>query len=100
MGLLSTEVEVLLAGVNIKWYEAKGYEIPRVKDKNRHRKMVVPRGTKITVKIDDLPHGSEIKIKTQCDCCGKTSEIQYCDYLKNNHDGKTYCRPCAMKIFN
>ena len=100
MGLLSTEVEVLLAGVNIKWYEAKGYEIPRIKDRNRHRKMVVPRGTKIIVKIDDLPHGSEIKIKTQCDCCGKTSEIQYCNYLKNNHDGKTYCRPCAMKIFN
>ena len=39
MGLITKEVEVLLHGNTIKYYENLGYEIPREKDKTN--KMVV-----------------------------------------------------------
>ena len=97
MGLLSTEVEVTLQGVNISYYENLGYKIPRIKRKNR---FCVPRNTKINVKIDDLSYGSGVIVDVNCDLCGKEYQETYNDYNKHNYDGKCYCRSCANKLFN
>lgn len=97
MGLLSTEVEVLLQGINIKYYENLGYEIPRTKTKYG---LCVPKGTKIKVKTEDLSYGSSVTVDVNCDLCGKKYKEKYRDYYKHNHDGKCYCHACANKLFN
>jgi len=99
MGLISTEVEVTLDSKTIKWYEEKGYEIPRWID-NRGR-LKVKRGTKILVKIGDLPDGSGAKINVQCDGCGKLLEgIRWDNYNKYiKEDEKYYCQKCSNNLF-
>lgn len=52
MGLITKEVEILLTN-NVKYYEDLGYKIPR--EKNKQGKLTVPIGSKILVKINDLP---------------------------------------------
>lgn len=94
MSIVSSEVEINLHNRNIRYYENLGYEIPRYYDKLNHKESV-KRGTKIMVNVKDLSHGSQIKIKVQCDYCGKIFDVVYHDYLLNNHDGKTYCNHCA-----
>ena len=37
MGIINEKIEVLLHGINIKYYEDLGYEIPRYYDK-KHKK--------------------------------------------------------------
>ena len=96
MGLISTEVEVGLGNKNIKYYENLGYEIPRYYDKN-NRKESVKRGSKIKVNVQDLSHGSQVKVTVQCDYCGKIYDIVYKDYCVSNHNGKTFCNYCANK---
>ena len=51
--LLTKQVEVLLHGDRIKYYEDLGYEIPRVKNYN-YNYYYVPRGSKIIVNVEDL----------------------------------------------
>lgn len=94
MGLVTETVEVILSGKNIKYYENLGYEIPR-KD-NGKIKIKSP----LMVRVDDLPTGSSVIVQTMCDCCGKYSTNKYQDYIKQIHNGKTYCYPCSMKILN
>ena len=80
--LLSKEVEVGLAGTNIKHYENLEYEIPITINKNG--KLIVPKGIKIRVKIEDLPIYSKIKVKVLCDYCKeKIVEKTYQDYYKS-----------------
>lgn len=98
MGLISTEVEVILNGQMIKHYENLGYEIPRYK--NVKNKLVVKKGTKIIVNISDLPKNSNVYVDVKCDCCNKKYSMKYTTYNKHNHDLKIYCFDCAMKIFN
>jgi len=99
MGLISTEVWVGLEPKTIKWYEEKGYEIPRWID-NRGR-LKVKRGTKILVKIKDLPDSSNVKVDVQCDGCKKLLEgipwDNYNKYIKE--DGKYYCQKCSNNLF-
>lgn len=96
MGLINTEVEIGICN-NASYYESLGYEIPRVKKKGV---MCVPRGTKITVRIEDLSHSARADVEVNCDCCGKIYKIKYSNYMRGNHEGKTYCHHCATKIFN
>lgn len=99
MGLITEEVWVTLEPKTIKWYEDKGYEIPRWID-NRGR-IKVKRGTKILVNVKDLPNSSGAKINVQCDGCGKLLEgipwDNYNKYLKE--DGKYYCQKCSNNLF-
>jgi len=91
--LKSKFVEVGLNGYNIKRYRELGYTIDQYK--NKSCEYVVRRGSKIIVKIEDLPHGSAAKVICICDSCGKSCEISYCNYNKNKKkDGKTFCRKC------
>ena len=97
--LITEEIEVSLNNKTIKYYEDLGYEIPRYYNKANNR-MMVKRGTKILVKVEDLPIGSETKVKVKCDKCGKEYKLSYSSYIKVVHDGKNYCKKCASKVLN
>ena len=99
MGLLTKEVEVQLSSQNIDHYEKLGYEIPRYYNKNSCT-WRVKRGTKIIVKISDVPPKSHIEVDLDCDCCGKTYKSLYSNYSRRNHDGKTYCADCSRTVLN
>ena len=98
MGLISTEVEVTIGAKNLKHYEELGYEIPKHRGKNY--KMVVPRGTKIMVKVEHLTKGSRAKVDVKCDGCGEIYKLSYSDYINQVHEGKIFCNNCAKKIGN
>ncbi len=99
--LISKEVEITLAGKWIKYYEDLGYEIPRVtrhyeyKNHSSYSRRFCPNGTKIKVKVEDLPLGSSsARVKCQCDNCGKITEMSYSKYVEQNTNGITYCFDC------
>ena len=97
MGLITKTVFVELR-TNVKYYEELGYEIPYVK--NKKGKLFVPRGTKLEVKVEDLPKESHIIVERECDGCGKKKFIEYRAYLKQvREDGKIYCSKCAMNEY-
>lgn len=98
MGLLCTEVEIGVNGRNAIYYEDLGYEVPKHLDKSGNT--CVKNGTKITVKVNDLPHGSSAQIPAECDHCKKQYTIIYNNYNKINRDGKIYCRQCGTLLFN
>lgn len=50
MGLITNEVEITLNNRTIRWYENKGYEIPKYYNKKRC-KYITKSGTKIKVKV-------------------------------------------------
>lgn len=95
MGLITEEVEVLLNGKNIRYYESIGYEIPRMKSFGAMR---VPKGTKIIVPVIDLSPTSSALVEIQCDCCGMIYKRPYAQYYTYNHQGKMYCKSCAITI--
>ena len=97
--LLTKEIEVNLSSRNIKWYESKGYIIPKWKDKKG--RISIKQGTKLIVKIEDLPINSHAKINISCDECGKTiKNIKWVDYLKHLHENNNYyCQKCANNLF-
>ena len=98
MGLIGDYIEVGLNGTNIKHFEDLGYEIPRVKDK--WGKIIVPRGTKIKVKIEDLTQYSKATVSLECDCCHKIYDTTYSTYTSYNDNGLIYCSSCASKLKN
>ena len=93
MGLITKEVEVTLGVRNIKYYEKLGYEIPKYENKNH--KLVVRKGTKIQVKIEDLSIGSNVEVEYECDMCHKIFTTRYDVYSTHNKNGKTLCPYCA-----
>ena len=93
MGLITKEVEVTLGVRNIKYYEKLGYKIPKYE--NRNHELVVKRGTKIKVKIEDLSSGSNVEIEYECDMCHKLFTTRYDVYSTHNKNGKTLCPYCA-----
>lgn len=103
--LLTQEVEVGVCGSEKKYYENLGYKIPVVEHiytkKNGDITIIrttTPRGTKIKVKVQDLPKGSNYKVKCKCDICGKITTNMWNDYIQNNHNGKTYCNKCSSML--
>ena len=96
MGLLTKEVEVTLSPKNIKYYENLGYEIP--KRLNKKGRLVYNQNVKIKVKVEDIPNGSHTLVEVQCDCCKKTKNIIYNNYIRCNHNGIYYCLKCAPSI--
>ena len=102
MGLISKEVEISLTSRVLKWYENKGYKIPRVK--NNSYKFVVPKGTNMWVKVEDLPNGSRALVEVKCDCkdCKNPylKPITWENYKRNlREDGKYYCQKCGTNLF-
>jgi hypothetical protein len=69
MSIKEEFVEIVLNPRNIKHYENLGYYIPR--ETNKYGNLTVKKGTKILVKVSDLPKGSGVKITAICEKCGK-----------------------------
>jgi len=96
--LITKEVEVGLKPQTVKWYEDKGYKIPRIFKKG---KMVVERLAKIIVNVNDLPDNSHVLVDVKCDNCGKEifgMELRsYKKYMQN--DGKYFCHECVRKLY-
>ena len=92
--LLSKEVEVTINSSNFNHYLKKGYEFPM--KLNSHKKPTAIEGSKIIVKVEDLPISSGIEIKCTCDFCGKELVNKYGTYnnqMKKN--GFIRCTSCA-----
>jgi hypothetical protein len=97
MAILEKEVWVRLGGTNYKHYESLGYEIPRYVD-NQNR-LSIKKGTKILVKIEHIPKGSQtIKVTKICDECGKiVINVPYAVIINSRKkgDGKDRCKSCV-----
>jgi len=96
MAILSKEVEIGLNSRAIKWYGTIGYEIPKTKDKWGN--ISTPRGTKITVNVEDLSDSSSTLVDIKCDCCGdEFIGVRWFEYKRLlKEDGKYYCQKCAL----
>ncbi|MBZ9622857.1 hypothetical protein G9F71_008325 [Clostridium sp. FP2] len=97
--LLTKEMEVSIGMKNMKYYEEKGYIIPKVKDGRGI--MRIQRGsTKIKVKVEDLQGRSRGVVDVQCDECNTSKPLEWGVYTRCiNEDGKYYCKPCASKLY-
>ena len=97
MGLISTEVEIGVNGTNVSYWEDKGYFIPRV---NRDCRYIIPRGTKIKVKVEDLLSYSNAKVQVECDCCKKEYTRRYNAYYnaQTRINNLWYCLHCEKKV--
>jgi hypothetical protein len=96
--ILEKEVWVTIVGINAKYYEKLGYNIPKRIDK--YGKLTIPRRTKILIKTNDLPERSHIKVTKICDECGKKIPNQPYDAInlcRKQGDGKDRCKDCSPK---
>lgn len=60
-----------------------------------------PQGTRIIVKVEDLPKSSNVELTKICDDCEKTilnQKYQYILRSREKSDGKDRCRKCANVI--
>lgn len=100
--LISKEVEVNLTSKVIKHYEELGYEIPRYKNNGT---LSVKTGTKIIVKVNDLPITSLVRVEVECDYCGKYHPKAYGKYISGRKFiQKDACSECCnlkqQEVFN
>lgn len=99
MAIKEKEVSLSVNGRNYKYFEEKGYKIPRYFDKNN--KVKVDINKKILVKIEDLQEGSRAKVTKICDVC--KVEIPFQPYFvilrhRKNIDGKDRCHLCGNRV--
>jgi len=90
---LLNEIIVNLHPSNINHYQSLGYQIPKYTD--RRGQLKVKKGTKIKVKVNDLPEKSNIKILCKCDnadCYSKPKMVIYGRIPKNR---KYLCNKCS-----
>jgi transposase len=100
LAILEKEVWVSLGAGNDKYYEKLGYHIPRYKTKDY--KLSIKKGTKILVKVDDLPKACNIRLTKVCDeenCENHVPNQTYEAILRNRDkiDGKDRCGDCGRK---
>ncbi|MGW6611622.1 hypothetical protein ACWF7H_28460, partial [Peribacillus butanolivorans] len=95
MAIKETEIWIKYHGSTIKYYEDKGYKFTTYID-NQNR-IKVKRGTKILVKIEDLPKNSNELVTKVCDICGIEilKKQRYCTIIKNRNDGIDRCFKCG-----
>jgi hypothetical protein len=95
MMLVTRKVEIELKN-RVKYYEQKGYIIPKIK--NSQGRLVMVPNTKIQVDISDIPLNSHIDVMMSCDLCGNLKTIPYREYIKN-YKNKTYiCKECNHEL--
>lgn len=92
------EITIKVTNQDYEYYFLKGYDIPRVV--NKRKKLVVPRGTTILVKIEDVLHGSHESVTILCDLCNSIIRTtSYYNYIDSNHkDKKHICKDCKDKL--
>lgn len=85
MGVITKEVTVKWNNMNMDWFKLKGYEYTGYRDD-------------VTVKVEDMPKGSGVKIETECDWCKKkigTAISEYNDIIEKYHN--YLCSSCRQK---
>jgi len=70
----------------------------KYQEKKIKKKLVIRKGTKIKVKIEDLLPGTNVKIMYRCDYCGKEKSVLYCDYTRRSSK-KDCCIDC-LPLYN
>lgn len=96
--LLTKEVEMLITSRNAKYYQNRGYAVPKKINKKTGLE-VFDVGKKIVVSVKDLPDCSKVAVKYKCDCCGAIKEITFYDWKrKTDLEAGSYCKSCAVKI--
>ena len=95
-------VEVEVTNNTIKWYESKGYEIPKEevqlycynklgKKVKNGKDLRVRNWTKIKVNVKDLPPKSNHQVTLVCEECGKEYTTTFQFYSKKKTDKCTEC---------
>lgn len=81
--LLTKEVTMFWNGNNKKHFVSKGYIFTKMKDK-------------FIVDVNDLSHGSKVKVTVECDYCGKIKTLEWRAYLRQ-HDEQfgDCCHSCC-----
>ena len=83
MGIITKEVEVKLWGTNIKHYKSLGYNGKQ--------------GDIITVNVEDLSDGCNIRVIVACDYCGRKCNPRYVEYHNSiEMDGTYACSHCGI----
>jgi hypothetical protein len=109
MLVLPQKVDIKLSSNNIKYFEKLKYEIPKYLDSKKNLR--VKRGTIVSVKVEDLPKGSNVYIKVYCDYCLEKGiktiiKKKYNDYIYQNEKSIIHkdccwdCRPKKLKESN
>jgi len=95
--LLTLEVEIKVPHKTLKHYEDLGYTIPKYKNENG--KMVVKKGTKIIVKVNDLTYGSGVDVIVLCDQCkiNIVTKIYKNYIIEHNKNGIDICNECRLE---
>lgn len=98
MAILEKEIDIGISN-NSNHYEELGYNVPR--KLNNKGKLIVEKGTVITVKVEDLSIGSSVKVTKICDDCFTIIQKKqtYCTVISQRAktDGKDRCKNCGQK---
>lgn len=81
---------MIINGRTYAYWKSKGYDIPLYKD--RFGRIKFRRGTKILVKIEDLPKNSQIKVNCKCDVCNQERILKFSQY-------NPICHKCSLLTF-
>ena len=101
--LVDEFVEITVTRGNYKMLIDRGYEMPdEYKFINSRGNISLKFGFKILIYYFDLPESSSIKVRVKCDYPGCTDihEVEYCGYIKRNHNGITYCLKHGNVVFH
>lgn len=81
--ILDEYIDVTIINNQMPYYRSKGYKFNK-------------KGEVIRVKIEDMPHNSNRKIRVKCDLCGTEKIISIQNYYKS-YDNQAYycCADCA-----
>lgn len=79
-------IETTWMPANREHYIARGYKYTKTRQP-------------LKVKAEDLPNGSQMKVRVICDYCGKEFEKHYVNYLKEHDEitNKDCCHDCQPK---
>ena len=78
--ILTKNVNIHIKGNYIKRYKELGY-IVNTKGLN-------------TIKVEDLPKSSQVKVEVKCDTCGIEKELKIQDYYLSFKNNKYGCNKC------
>jgi hypothetical protein len=102
--ILIETIEIEITNGSRKHFESLGYDFPKFPAKYNKNKLVSPRGTKITVKIEHLPITSCLDIPYKCDYCNLIDTKKYKDIITGRKivqkDCCAKCQPTKTKEVN